>query len=117
MVLGFDTIRTGPRIFAHPASLLIESLDLDLKLQAGIYITNNDAEALIDRTLSLIEPYRENVLGISAKNEQLADWNLSALSVSMVHEHGHLRNSTDLPVTYNFAGETCGLMALESTRS
>ena len=81
---------------------------MDLKLQASIYITNsNDAEALIDQALSLIEPYRENVLGISLGNEQLADWNLSALSVSMVHEHvQYLRSNTDLPVTYNFAGET-----------
>ena len=81
---------------------------MDLKLQAGIYIANgSDAEALIDQALSLIEPHREHVLGISLGNEQLADWNPSALSVSMVHEHvQYLRSNTDLPVTYNFAGET-----------
>jgi hypothetical protein len=107
--LGFDTIRTwGTNAYTQRILDEIESRNLDLKLQAGIYITNDsDAEALIDQALSLIEPYQDHVLGISLGNEQLADWNSSALSVSMVRETvQYLRNSTDLPVTYNFAGET-----------
>lgn len=107
--LGFDTIRTwGTNVYTQRILAAVESLNLDLKLQAGIYINgNSDAEALIDQALSLIEPHKEHVLGISLGNEQLADWNSSALTVSTVREHvQHLRNHTDLPITYNFAGET-----------
>ena len=107
--LGFDTIRTwGTNVYTQRILAAVESLNLDLKLQAGIYINgNSDAEALIDQALSLIEPHKEHVLGISLGNEQLADWNPSALTVSTVREHvQHLRNHTDLPMTYNFAGET-----------
>ena len=107
--LGFDTIRTwGTNVYTQRILAAVESLNLDLKLQAGIYINgNSDAEALIDQALSLIEPHKEHVLGISLGNEQLADWNPSALTVSTVREHvQYLRNHTDLPITYNFAGET-----------
>ena len=107
--LGFDTIRTwGTNAYSQRILAAIESLNLDLKLQAGIYInSDSDAEALINQALSLIEPYQDHVLGISLGNEQLADWNPAALSVSQVREHvQHLRNHTDLPITYNFAGET-----------
>ncbi len=107
--LGFDTIRTwGTNTYTQRILAAIESLNLNLKLQAGVYINNNsDAEALINQALSLIEPHQDHVLGISLGNEQLADWNPSALSVSTVREHvQHLRKHTDLPITYNFAGET-----------
>ena len=107
--LGFDTIRTwGTNVYTQRILAAVESLNLDLKLQAGIYINgNSDAEALIDQALSLIEPHKEHVLGISLGNEQLADWNPSALTVSTVREHvQYLRNHTDLPMTFNFAGET-----------
>ena len=107
--LGFDTIRTwGTNAYTQRILAAIESLNLDLKLQSGIYInSNSDAEVLISQALSLIEPYQDHVLGISLGNEQLADWNPSALPVSTVREHvQYLRNHTDLPITYNFAGET-----------
>jgi len=57
--------------------------------------------------LSAEQPGGTTQLGISLGNEQLAVWNSSALTVSTVREHvQHLRNHTDLPITYNFAGET-----------
>ena len=60
--LGFDTIRTwGTNVYTQRILAAVESLNLDLKLQAGIYINgNSDAEALIDQTLSLIEPHKEH---------------------------------------------------------
>ena len=107
--LGFDTIRTWDTN-AYTGRILeaIDQMDLDLKVQAGIYITNeSDAAQLIDRALEVIQPYEQHILGFSLGNEQLADWNPSALRVSDVREQVQMfRERSDLSITYNFAGET-----------
>ena len=107
--LGFDTIRTwGTNDYTGRILAAIDQMDLDLKVQAGIYITNgSNAEQLIDQALDVIQPYEQHILGLSLGNEQLADWNPSALQVSDVREHVQMfRERSDLLITYNFAGET-----------
>ncbi len=107
--LGFDTIRTwGTNAYTGRILEAIDQMDLDLRVQAGIYITNdNDAAQLIDQALEVIQPYEQYILGISLGNEQLADWNPSALPVSDVREQVQMfRERSDLSITYNFAGET-----------
>ena len=107
--LGFDTIRTwGTNTYTGRVLEAIDQMDLDLKVQAGIYITNeSDAAQLIDQALELVQPYEQSILGFSLGNEQLADWNPSALQVSDVREQVQMfRERSDLSITYNFAGET-----------
>ena len=107
--LGFDTIRTwGTNAYTGRILEAIDQMDLDLKVQAGIYITDDsDAAQLIDQALEVIQPYEQYILGFSLGNEQLADWNPSALPVSDVLEQVQMfRERSDLSITYNFAGET-----------
>ena len=107
--LGFDTIRTwGTNAYTGRILEAIDQMDLDLKVQAGIYITDDsDAAQLIDQALEVIQPYEQYILGFSLGNEQLADWNPSALLVSDVREQVQMfRERSDLSITYNFAGET-----------
>ncbi|WP_114993745.1 DUF1996 domain-containing protein [Synechococcus sp. UW179A] len=107
--LGFDTIRTwGTNAYTGRILEAINQMDLDLKVQAGIYITNeSDAAQLIDQALEVTQPYEQYILGFSLGNEQLADWNPNALGVSDVREQVQIfRERSDLSITYNFAGET-----------
>ncbi|MAR51854.1 MAG: hypothetical protein CMK50_01690, partial [Propionibacteriaceae bacterium] len=107
--LGFDTIRTwGTNAYTGRILEAIDQMDLDLKVQAGIYITNeSDSAQLIDQALEVTRPYEQYILGFSLGNEQLADWNPSAVLVSDVREQVQIfRKRSDLPITYNFAGET-----------
>ncbi|KZR91534.1 Serralysin A precursor [Synechococcus sp. MIT S9509] len=107
--LGFDTIRTwGTNNYTGRILEAIDQMDLDLKVQAGIYITNeSDAAQLINHALEVIQPYEQYILGFSLGNEQLADWSPSELRVNDVREQVQVfRDRSDLPITYNFAGET-----------
>ncbi|QNI54246.1 hypothetical protein SynBIOSE41_01734 [Synechococcus sp. BIOS-E4-1] len=107
--LGFDTIRTwGTNNYTGRILEAIDQMDLDLKVQAGIYITNeSDAAQLINQALEVIQPYEQYILGFSLGNEQLADWSPSELRVNDVREQVQVfRDRSDLQITYNFAGET-----------
>ena len=107
--LGFNTIRTwGTNTYTGRILEAIDQMDLDLKVQPGIYITNeSDAAQLIDQALEIAQPYEQYILGFSLGNEQLADWNPSAIRVADVREQIQMfRERSDLSITYNFAGET-----------
>ena len=107
--LGFDTIRTwGTNSYTGKILETIDQLGLDLKVQAGVYITsNNDPLQLINEAVDILQPYEQYVLGVSLGNEQLADWNPNALEVSDVLQHVEMfRALSDLSITYNFSGET-----------
>jgi len=107
--LGFTMIRTwGSDAYTGRILEAIDRLQLPLKLQAGIWITTDAAaDAAIEQALTVIEPYREHVLAISLGNEQLADWNSSDLTVDqMLRQVAFFRQRSDLPLTYNFSGET-----------
>ena len=107
--LGFDTIRTwGTNSYTGKILETIDQLGLDLKVQAGVYITsNNDPLQLINDAVDILQPYEQYVLGVSLGNEQLADWNPNALEVSDVLQHVEMfRALSDMSITYNFSGET-----------
>lgn len=107
--LGFTMIRTwGSDAYTGRILEAIDRLALPLKLQAGIWITTDAAaDAAIEQALAVIEPYREHVLAISLGNEQLADWNSSDLTVDeLLRQVAFFRERSDLPLTYNFSGET-----------
>lgn len=107
--LGFTMIRTwGSDAYTGRILEAIDRLALPLKLQAGIWIsTDAAADAAIEQALAVIEPYAEHVLAVSLGNEQLADWNSSDLTVDqLLRQVAFFRERSDLPLTYNFSGET-----------
>lgn len=107
--LGFNTIRTwGAGDYTGRILEAIDRLGLPLKVQVGIWIaTDAGAESLIADALAVIEPFREHVLAVSLGNEQLADWNSSDLTVDqLLGQVAFFREQSDLPLTYNFSGET-----------
>ena len=107
--LGFDTIRTwGTNEYTGRILEAIDRLNLDLKVQAGIYLTvASDANQAINESLNILQPHLNHVIGVSLGNEQLADWNNTGLRVEDVLNHAAIfRNQSDLPITYNFSGET-----------
>ena len=108
--LGFNTIRTwGTDGYTGRILEAITRLNLPIKVQPGIYITNNaDARAQIDSALAIINPYADKTVGVSLGNEQLVDWNTTAtLTVPQVIDQvAYFKSKSTLPVTYDFAGET-----------
>ena len=107
--LGFTMIRTwGSDAYTGRILEAIDRLGLPLKVQVGIWIsTDSTAHDLIDQALTIIGPYRQHVLAVSLGNEQLADWNSSDLTVDeLLGQVAHFRQQSDLPLTYNFSGET-----------
>jgi len=107
--LGFDTIRTWDTN-AYTGRILeaISDLGLNLKVQAGIYLRkDSDAEQKIVSALQTINSHPDLVIGVSLGNEQLADWNNTGLTVADVIQHvNFFREFSDIPLTYNFSGET-----------
>jgi len=107
---GFNAIRTwGTDAYTGRILEAITRLDLPIKVQPGIYITRDaDARAQIDSALDIINPYADKVIGVSLGNEQIVDWNASAtLTVpEVIDQVAYFKNQSDIPVTYNFAGET-----------
>ncbi len=108
--LGFNTIRTwGTDGYTGRILEAITRLNLPIKVQPGIYITNNaDARAQIDSALAIINPYADKIVGVSLGNEQLVDWNTTAtLTVpQVINQVAYFKSKSTLPVTYDFAGET-----------
>lgn len=108
--LGFTMIRTwGTDAYTGRILETITRLNLPLRVQAGIYITNDaEARSQIDSALAILAPYARSVVGVSLGNEQIVDWNASnALTVPQVIGHvQYFKSRSTLPVTYNFAGET-----------
>ena len=107
---GFNSIRTwGTDSYTGRILEAITRLDLPISVQPGIYITNQaDARSQIDNALAVINPYADKVIGVSLGNEQIVDWNTSAtLTVpEVIDQVAYFKSKSDLPVTYNFAGET-----------
>ncbi|MTH95657.1 hypothetical protein [Roseibium sp. RKSG952] len=106
--LGYNMIRTwGTDGYTREVLEAIDRLDLDIKLQAGVYITgSSDPQALIDSALETLKGHEDHVLGISLGNEQLADWADSTLTARDLIRHiDYARSQSDIPLTYNFAGE------------
>ena len=87
--LGFDTIRTwGTNEYTGRILEAIDRLNLDLKVQAGIYLTvASDANQAINESLNILQPHLNHVIGVSLGNEQLADWNNTGLRVEDVLNH------------------------------
>jgi len=107
--LGFTMIRTwGTGDYTGRILEAIDRLRLPLKVQVGVYITADaEADELIEHALEVIAAHREHVLAVSLGNEQLADWNSSDLSVDdLLRQVAFFRQRSDLPLTYNFSGET-----------
>ena len=110
VTLGFSMIRTwGSDAYTGRILEAITRLKLPLKVQVGIFITNDaTARSQIDSTLAVITPYSKSVLAVSLGNEQIVDWNAAnTLTVPQVIGHvQYFKSKSTLPVTYNFAGET-----------
>ncbi len=108
--LGFTTIRTwGTDQYTGRILEAITRLNLPIKVQPGIYITQDaDARGQIGSALSIITPYANKVAGVSLGNEQLADWNTAAtLTASDVTDQvQYFKSLSSLPVTYDFSGAT-----------
>ncbi|MCH9700618.1 MAG: hypothetical protein K0U76_04395, partial [Actinomycetia bacterium] len=107
---GFNSIRTwGTDAYTGRILEAIIRLDLPIKVQPGIYITTAaDSRSQIDSALEIIDPYADKVIGVSLGNEQIVDWNAAAtLTVPQVIDQvAYFKSKSDIPVTYNFAGET-----------
>ncbi|MGB0961639.1 MAG: hypothetical protein ACPGVY_02950, partial [Mycobacterium sp.] len=107
---GFTSIRTwGTDAYTGSILEAIIRLDLPIKVQPGIYITTAaDARSQIDSALEIIDPYADKVIGVSLGNEQIVDWNTSStLTVPQVIDQvAYFKSKSEIPVTYNFAGET-----------
>jgi exo-beta-1,3-glucanase (GH17 family) len=108
--LGFNMIRTwGTDGYTGRILEAITRLDLPLKVQPGIWITQDaGARDQIDAALAIITPYADKVVGVSLGNEQVVDWNTwSSLTVpELTGLAQYFKGKSTLPVTYNFAGET-----------
>ena len=108
--LGFTMIRTwGTDDYTGNILEAITRLELALKVQPGIYITDDAAaRGQIDSALSIINPYADKVVGVSLGNEQLADWNPSATltAAEVIGQVQYFKTQSSLPVTYDFSGAT-----------
>jgi len=107
--LGFTMIRTwGSDAYNGRILEAIDRLALPLKVQVGVWIsTDTTARELIEQAVTILEPYQQHVLAVSLGNEQLADWNSSDLTVDeLLGQVAFFRQRSDLPLTYNFSGET-----------
>jgi len=107
--LGFTTIRTwGADAETQRILQAIEDLNLDLKVQVGIWITSDGgSRALLDQALATVAGHQARVLSLSLGNEQLADWNSSDMTPGQLADQiNYVRQRSTVPLTYNFSDST-----------
>ena len=107
--LGYTTVRTwGAGGYTERILQAIEDLNLDLKVQVGVWIsTDSGSRDLLDRALATVEGHEEHVLSLSLGNEQLADWNTSDMTPAQLADQiDYIRQRSTVPLTYNFSDAT-----------